>query len=85
MKFLWKECAAGICAILGAVSWLYLGAYRLWKGPFMDLLGAHFAGNVTVRLFLEDVFAMFIWLTLAGTVWCLWYILRGYFKGREEA
>ena len=48
MKFSWRECAAGICAVLGAMSWLYLGAYRLWKGPLMDLIEAHLAGNITL-------------------------------------
>lgn len=83
MKFSWRECAAGVCAVLGAMSWLYLGAYRLWKGPLMDLVEAHLAGNVTLWLLIEDLFAAFIWLTMAGFVWCLWYILRGYFKGRK--
>jgi len=68
MKFSWRECAAGVCAVLGAMSWLYLGAYRLWKGPLMDLVEAHLAGNITVWLLIEDLFAGFIWLTLAGFV-----------------
>lgn len=83
MKFSWKECAAGVCAVFGAMSWLYLGAYRLWKGPLMDLIEAQLTGNITIWLLIEDIFSAFIWLTLAGFVWCLWYILRGYFKGRE--
>ena len=83
MDFSWKECAAKICALLGAMSWLYLGIYRLWKGPLMDLLEAHLAGNMTLWLLMEDLFRAFIWLTLAGFVWCLWYILRSYLKGRK--
>ena len=83
MKFSWRECADGICAVLGAMSWLYLGVYRLWKGPLMNLIRAQLAGNVTLWLLLEDLLWAFICLTLAGFVWFLWYILRGYFKGRK--
>lgn len=83
-KITWRKCAAGFCAALGVVSWLYLGAYRLWRGPVMDLVRAHLEGNVTLWRLLEDFFAAFIWLTLAGTVWCLWYILRGYIKDRNK-
>lgn len=83
MKFSWRKCAVIVCALLGALSWLYLGAYCLWKGPLTDLLEAHLAGNVTIRLLVDDLFRAFICLTLAGFVWCLWYILRGYFKDRK--
>ena len=83
MKFSWRECAAGICAVLGAMSWLYLRAYRLWKGPLMDMIEAQLAGNLSLWRLLEDVFQGFLCLTFAGFVWCLWYILRGYFKGRK--
>lgn len=83
MKFTWRKWVDGVCAALGAMSWVYLGAYRLWKGPFMDLVEAHLADNVTLERLIEDLFAAFIWLTLAGFVWCLWYILRGYFKDRK--
>lgn len=83
MKFSWRECAAAICALLGTMSWLYLGAYRLWKGPLMDLFEAQLAGNLSIELLIEDCFWAFICLTFAGFVWCLWYILRGYFKGRK--
>ena len=83
MKFSWKECATALCALAGAISWFYLGAYRLWKGPVMDLIEAQLAGNLSVWRLIEDLFSGFMWLTLAGFVWCLWYILRGYFKGRE--
>lgn len=83
MKFSWRKWAAGICAILGIVSWLYLGVYRLWKGPLKKLIKAHLSGEVTFILVVKVLLGTFLCLTFAGLIWCLWYILRGYFKGRK--
>lgn len=84
MKFSWRECAAGICAVLGTISWIYLGAYRMWKGPLSKIFEAHKLGNITLGFWIQDFLEAFMLLTVAGFIWCIWYILRGYFKGRKE-
>ena len=83
MKFSWRKLLAFICAALGIMSWFYLGAYRLWKGPIRKLIKAHLAGKVTLTFALKILLEIFGWLTFAGFTWCLWNILRDYFKGRK--
>lgn len=79
MKFSWKGVAAVCCSVIGAISWVYLGIYRLLNGPVKNIIAAKMAGTLTGALVLSNFVRGFACLTMAGFIWCLWYILRGYF------
>ena len=78
MKVSWKSVAAVGCSVLGAISWLYLGVYRLVKGPVKNIIAAHAAGKLTTTFLVINFLKGFGYLTMAGFIWCLWYILKGY-------
>lgn len=78
MKFSWKGVAAVCCSVLGAISWLYMGVYRLLKGPVKNIIAAKMAGTLTLTLVISNFVRGFVCLTIAGFIWCLWYILKGY-------
>jgi len=78
MKFSWKSVAAVCCSVLGAISWLYVGVYRLFKGPIKNIIAAKLAGTLTLTFIAVNFFKGFVCLTVAGFIWCLWYILKGY-------
>ena len=78
MRDSWKSVAAVCCSVLGAISWLYLGVYRLVKGPVKNIIVAKLAGSLTLTFLAINFFRGFICLTIAGFIWCLWYLLKGY-------
>ena len=78
MKFSWKGVAAVCCSVLGALSWLYWGVYRLVKGPVKNVVIAKMAGTLTLALLVSNFFRGFVCLTIAGFIWCLLYIVKGY-------
>ena len=83
MKFSWKGVAAVCCSILGAISWIYLGFYRLLKGPVKNIIAAKMAGTLTLTMVASNFVRGFICLTIAGFVWCLWDILKGYIARKK--
>lgn len=78
MKFSWKGVAAVCCSVLGAISWLYLGVYRVLKGPVKNIISAKMAGTLSMTYLVSNCARGFCYLTVAGFIWCLWYILKGY-------
>ena len=83
MKDAWKGIAAIFCTIVGAVSWLYVGIYRMLKGPVRNVIAAKIAGTLTPLFLLSNFMRGFWCLTVAGFLWCLCYGLKGYIL-REE-
>lgn len=79
MKFSWKKLAALICYVLGILGWGYVGGWMILTRPLKGLVVAHMAGNLTIWKLLSALIQGFIYLSLAGAVWCVGYILSNYF------
>lgn len=82
MKLSWKELAALGCSVLGAFSWLYMGVYRLLKGPVKNVIAAKMTGTLTLAFLVSNFFKGFVYLTIAGFIWCVWYILKSYISDK---
>lgn len=80
MKFSWRAVLAALCNILGGLGWLYFGCYRVLRGPVKTVVTALMDGSLTVGTFLTAAVAAFFYLSIAGGVWCIGYMLKYYFS-----
>lgn len=79
MKFSWRAVLASLCNVLGVLGWLYFGCYRVIMGPIRNVITSQINGSLTVGVFLTSIVTAFLYLSLAGGVWCIGYMLKYYF------
>lgn len=70
MKFSWRMIAAAFSYALGVLGWCYVGGYKILTGPVRELILAQMAALIEG----------FIYLSLAGGVWCIGYMLSSHFR-----
>lgn len=80
MKFTWKTAAALIFYALGVLGWCYVGGWMILTKPVKGLIVAKLAGELSLWKLAGAFVQGFIYLTLAGAVWCIGYILSNHFK-----
>lgn len=83
MKHTWKTFAALMCYALGVMGWCYIGGWMVLTKPVKGLILAHLAGSLSVGKFVAAFIQAFIYLTLAGGVWCIGYMLSNHFRERQ--
>ncbi len=80
MKINWRTLAAMLCYALGVLGWCYVGGYMLLTGPVRGLIVAQIAGQLSLGKLLAALLQGFVYLSLAGGVWCIGYMLSWHFK-----
>jgi len=80
MKFTWKTVAALLCYALGVLGWCYVGGYMILTKPLKALVVAYLAKELTIGKILVALIQAFLYLSLAGGVWCVGYMLSNHFK-----
>lgn len=80
MKFTWRTVAALICYALGVVGWCYVGAWMILTKPVKGLIVAKIAGELSIWKLVIAFVQGFFYLSLAGAVWCVGYMLSNHFK-----
>ena len=80
MKCKWKTVAALIFYALGILGWCYVGGWMVLTKPVKGLILAHMAGNLSIWKLVMAVMQGFVYLSLAGAVWCAGYMLSNHFK-----
>lgn len=80
MKFTWKTVAALVCSILGTIGWCYVGGWLVLTKPVKGLIIAHMTGTLSVGKVIVSAVQGFLYLSLAGAIWCVGYMLSNYFK-----
>lgn len=65
---------------LGVLGWIYIGCYRVLAGPVKYVIQAQMAGHLSICVLIIAVVKGFFYLSLAGGVWCIGYMLKDYFK-----
>lgn len=83
MKVNWRAVVAVVFYALGILGWLYIGGWMILTRPVKGLILAHLAGNLSLWKLLIAVIQEFLYLSLAGGVWCVGYMLGNYFKENE--
>lgn len=84
MRFSWKTAAAMICSFLGLMGWCYVGGYMILTKPLKDLVLSFAAGDFSFVKILAALVQAFLYLSLAGAVWCIGYMGSDYFKTWEK-
>lgn len=80
MKVNWRAVAAVLCYALGILGWLYVGGWMILTRPVKGLILAHLAGTLSLWKLLIAAIQGFLYLSLAGGIWCVGYILSNHFK-----
>lgn len=80
MKITWKTTAAVLCYLLGIVGWCYVGGYMILAKPVKGLVVAYLAGKLSIWKIVIAIVQGFVYLSLAGGVWCVGYMLSNYIK-----
>lgn len=80
MKITWKTAVSILCSVLGVAGWCYIGGWLVLTRPLKGVLVAHAAGSLSIRKLLAAVIQGFVYLSLAGGVWCIGYMLSNYFN-----
>lgn len=80
MRFSWRTMAATLCYALGNLGWCYVGIWMILTRPLKGLWVAHMAGSLSFLHFFGALVQGFLYLSLAGAVWCIGYMLSNYLK-----
>ncbi len=83
MKITWKTLAALLCYGLGVAGWCYVGGWMILTKPVKGLIVAHMAGTLSVGKLIAAFVQGFWYLSLAGGVWCIGYMLSNYFHDKN--
>lgn len=84
MKLSWKMLAALLCYALGMIGWCYVGGWMILTKPVKGLILAHVAGNLSLWKLIIAFVQGFVYLSLAGAVWCVGYILGNHFYDNRK-
>lgn len=85
MRFSWKTMMAFLFYSLGVIGWFYFGGFMILTKPVKAVILANMSGNLTIWTLAGAVIQGFLYLSLAGGVWCIGYILSNYFKDLKAA
>jgi hypothetical protein len=83
MKKNWRAIAAFVFYTLGILGWFYIGGWMILTRPVKGLILAHLAGNLSLWKLLAAVIQAFLYLSLAGGVWCIGYMLSTHFEEKK--
>ncbi len=75
-----KLCNTLLSALSYVFGWVYIGVWKILTKPVKYVVLAQLAGELSARGILGAFVQGFLYLSLAGGVWCIGYILRDYFK-----
>lgn len=68
---------------LGIVGWCYVGGYMILTRPVKALILAKMAGSLSIGKLIVALIQGFLYLSLAGGVWCVGYMLSNHFRNDE--
>lgn len=83
MKVTWKTIASLLFYMLGVLGWCYIGGWMVLTRPLKGLVLAHVAGSLSMEKLLIAMLQGFVYLSLAGGIWCIGYMLSNYFRDDE--
>lgn len=84
MRISWRKALSLLFYLAGILGWCYVGAYMILSKPLWGLYCAFGAGKFSLLTLLWAAVQVFIYLSLAGGVWCIGYVLSDYFKDKDR-
>ena len=67
----------------GSCGWFYVGGWMILRGPVRGVILAHMAGDLSLIKLAVALVQGFVYLSLAGGVWCIGYMLSDHFRKDE--
>ena len=83
MKITWKTLLALFFYTLGVVGWFYVGGCFFQGAAVRGNVRAHMAGDLSLIKLAVALVQGFVYLSLAGGVWCIGYMLSDHFRKDE--
>ena len=80
MKITWKTFLAVSAYWAGVFGWFYIGVWQVLKKPVYSVILAQVAGHLSIGLLIGALIQGFLYLSLAGGIWCVGYMISEYFK-----
>ena len=80
MKITWKTFLAVSAYWAGVFGWFYIGIWQVLKKPVHSVILAQIAGHLSIGLLIGALIQGFLYLSLAGGIWCVGYMISEYFK-----
>ncbi len=80
MKITWKTFLAVSAYWAGVFGWFYIGVWQVLKKPVHSVILAQIAGTSFGKAFDRRAHTGFLYLSLAGGIWCVGYMISEYFK-----
>lgn len=78
-----EDIAGVVFYTLGVVGWFYVGGWMILRGPVRGVILAHMAGDLSLIKLAVALVQGFVYLSLAGGVWCIGYMLSDHFRKDE--
>lgn len=83
MKITWRTLLALLFYALGVVGWCYVGGFLVLTRPIKGLIVAQLTGNLSIGKLVVALIQGFLYLSLAGGVWCVGYMMSNHFRDDE--
>jgi polyferredoxin len=80
MKMTWKTILAALAYGIGVFGWIYTGVWQILKKPVRSVIVAQMAGHLSIGLLIGALIQGFLYLSLAGGIWCVGYMISEYLK-----
>ena len=84
MRITWRRILALLCYFAGILGWCYVGAYMILSRPVWGILRAFHARQLNILTLLGAAVQVFVYLSLAGAVWCIGYMLSDHLKDKDK-
>ena len=73
-----------VFGLLGTVLSIYIGGYVMLIEPAISLYKSFMAHTLGIKELFVDIVSFSLAATVGGTVWCIFDIIAGLFREREE-
>ena len=80
MREKWKTASSVLFYTLGILGWCYVGGWLTLTARIREIFLAQAAGSMSLGKLFMELLQGFWYLSLAGGVWCIGYMLGNYFK-----
>ncbi len=79
-----KKLIVILLSLAGTVLAVYIGGYMMLISPAIELYRSFLAHTLTIKQIFIDIVSFSLAATVGGTIWCVFDILAGLFREKEN-
>ncbi|MCR4782695.1 MAG: hypothetical protein K5851_08145 [Lachnospiraceae bacterium] len=79
-----KKLAVILFSLAGTVLSIYIGGYVMLVEPGISLYRSFMAHTLGIKELFSDIISFSLAATVGGTVWCIFDIIAGLFREKED-